>query len=1157
MGAVLFSLVVALASTSAGAQTSIPVITNQPTSQSVNPGTLVTLSVTATGTTNYQWYENGSPVGGNAPTLPFSSSQTGSFSFYVVASNATGYATSSTATLTFAIVAAPAITSQQVAAATLNSPFTYTITATGLPTSFGASGLPTGLAINSSTGTISGSATVAGTYPVTLSAINSVGTGTLPLSITVAQAPPSPSLYAYQQAGINGSLFPGYTPSSVFSGPTGVAVDTSGNIYVADSGGDTIRLVDGTIVAGAAGLVGNADGAAATAHFFKPSGIAVDALGPLYVTDTGNDTIRTISAAGVVATLAGSPEQAGSADGSGSAARFSSPLGIAVDSGGNLYVADSGNQTVRKVTPSGAVSTLAGSPGLSGSADGTGSAARFNNPTGVAVDSAGNVYVADTGNGAVRRISGSGVTTTLATVFNEPTGLVVDSSGDVFVADTGNNAVKEIFPSGYVATLSGWVGTLKGPGLGGSSSGPIGFYNVLVPPIASPTGLALDGSGNLYWLNPVAGGPSPPLNVFVGYPYTPVAITSPPPNSGGPAGSNIQLGVTATGQNLSYAWYGPEIPSYYQPSLLATTPVFDATMGFSTNGGGNEYYTNAGAYEVFVYNKGSFASASFSLTESAPPPSLTGILPSQAVVQGQNLNLSVGAGPPFGLRNLPFSIAYSWNFNGASIPGANSESYTISNAQMSDAGNYSVTVFIIYDNALSGAGFPPSSATSNVEVVTINPATGPLISVQPGSVSVDAGDSASLSVTATGTPAPTYQWSLNGTPIAGATMSTYAILSATAADAGDYTVAVTNSAGTALSDSAVVTVLTGPSITAQPQSESARVGDLVTLSVAATGQSLAYQWSLNGVPIPGATSSTLTINAAQASNAGSYTVTVSQGGLSVTSMAANLDVSTTRLVNLSARGYVGQGANILIAGFAISGTAPKQILVRGVGPSLATFNVADPLSIPQLTLSVPGGATLATNSGWGGSIVLQNTFLQVGAFALPGESLDAAILEALPGGDYTAGVANAAGMSGVALAEVYDADAGTPKSRLINLSARASVGTAANILIVGFTIEGNDPETVLIRGVGPGLAGFGVTGVLANPQLSLVDSSGIQISQNSGWGGSAQLSTLFTQVGAFPLEAGSSDDAILVTLPPGSYTAQLSGAGGTTGIGLAEIYEVP
>ena len=342
-------------------------------------------------------------------------------------------------------------------------------------------------------------------------------------------------------------------------------------------------------------------------------------------------------------------------------------------------------------------------------------------------------------------------------------------------------------------------------------------------------------------------------------------------------------------------------------------------------------------------------------------------------------------------------MSYAWNLNGVPIPGANSWMYTIPNAQASDAGNYSVTVSIIYPNPLVGAAFLPSTTTSSVDVVTINPAAGPQISTQPSSVSVGAGGSATLSVGASGTPPLTYQWNLNGNPILGATSSTYTISGATTADAGNYTVTVSNSAGTALSDSAVVTVVTGISITAQPQAQSVRVGNTVVLSVTATGQSLTYQWSFNGVPVPDATASTLTIQAAQVSNGGSYTVTVSDGTQSVTSESINLAVSTTRLVNLSARGFVGQGANILIAGFATSGSAPKQILTRGIGPTLAFFNIADPLLAPQLTLSVPGGATLATDNAWDGTIVLQNTFLQVGAFALPGVSLDTALLETLPG----------------------------------------------------------------------------------------------------------------------------------------------------------------
>ena len=169
-----------------------------------------------------------------------------------------------------------------------------------------------------------------------------------------------------------------------------------------------------TTLAGLAGSQGSADGTGSAARFAWPIGVAVDSTGNVYVADNGNDTIRKVTPAGVVTTLAGLAGSSGSADGTGSAARFYGPSGVAVDSAGNVYVADTGNYTIRKVTPAGVVTTLAGLAGTEGSADGTGSAARFSYPSGVAVDSAGNVYVADTGNNTIRKVTPAGVVTTLA-----------------------------------------------------------------------------------------------------------------------------------------------------------------------------------------------------------------------------------------------------------------------------------------------------------------------------------------------------------------------------------------------------------------------------------------------------------------------------------------------------------------------------------------------------------------------------------------------------------------------------------------------------------------------------------------------------------------------------------------------------------------------
>jgi hypothetical protein len=199
----------------------------------------------------------------------------------------------------------------------------------------------------------------------------------------------------------------------------------------------------------------------------------------------------------------------------------------------------------------------------------------------------------------------------------------------------------------------------------------------------------------------------------------------------------------------------------------------------------------------------------------------------------------------------------------------------------------------------------------------------------------------------------------------------------------------------------------------------------------------------------------------------------------------------------------------------------------------------------------------------------------LGAFALVTGSTDSAMLVGTPVGSYTAQVSGVGSTTGVALAEIYDADTGTPPARLINISARASVGTGGSILIGGFTITGSTSETVLIRGVGPGLAStFGLTGVLATPQLTLFDSvvpnNPQVIATDTTWGSAPvagpstvqagilpAAASVMTTVGAFSLVTGSTDSAMLVTLPPGNYTAQLSGFSGATGIALVEIYEVP
>jgi len=304
-----------------------------------------------------------------------------------------------------------------------------------------------------------------------------------------------------------------------FKQPHGIARDRDGNLYVADTSNHTIRKVtpggEVTTLAGQAGFFGGfQNGTGANALFSGPCGLVVDGAGVLYVADTVNQAIRQVTPAGVVTTIAGELGPPGSTDGPGNLARFHYPYAIAIDSVGSLFVADTLNHTIRKIVRDGSgwqVTTVAGAAGATGSADGAGVDARFQSPIGLAIDGADNVYIADSSNNTLRKMTPAGVVSTLAGVanplggsadgtggaaaFRTPTGLAVDGAGNIYVADERNHTIRKVTPGGVVTTVGGDASITNANGR------PVGGYSDGTGTGArfkQPTGVVVDSAGNLF-----------------------------------------------------------------------------------------------------------------------------------------------------------------------------------------------------------------------------------------------------------------------------------------------------------------------------------------------------------------------------------------------------------------------------------------------------------------------------------------------------------------------------------------------------------------------------------------------------------------------------------------------------------------------------------
>jgi len=334
-----------------------------------------------------------------------------------------------------------------------------------------------------------------------------------------------------------------------------------------------------------------------------------------------------------------------------------------------------------------------------------------------------------------------------------------------------------------------------------------------------------------------------------------------------------------------------------------------------------------------------------------------------------------------------------------------------------------------------------------------------------------------------------------------------------------------------------------------------------------------WRFVSDGSAYAGTATGTLTVrNPTREMGGNQYRCLVSDGvNGEISSAGASLTVGWSQFSALSARVPVGAGAQSLFMGFVYTGGG-KPTIVRGVGPALVDGDASlagQVLIDPQLTIheyQTGGFAPIERNNDWGGTDTLRGTMKAVGMSTLAADSKDAALLIVPTRSIYTAQVSGVGDTTGLALAETYDADFADKAKRLTALSVRNHVGAGAAQLIVGFVIVGDAPRRVLLRGVGPSLLADSpeLTGlVLENPTLQLNRYTPSQITKwtvvgaNDDWGGATTLAETMHAVGMSALPAASKDAVLLVDLPPGIYTAQVTGVGDTTGIALVEIYEAP
>jgi sugar lactone lactonase YvrE len=899
-----------------------------------------------------------------------------------------------------------------------------------------------------------------------------------------------------------------------FSLPSGMTADSHGNFYVADAGNQTIRKVTSAGVvftlAGMGQTFGSADGSGASARFNSPSDCAIDKAGNIYVADTGNHTIRKISPGGAVTTLAGKAGVAGSADGSAGSATFNQPFGVAVDQSGSVYVADTSNSTIRKISVTGEVVTLAGSAGVPGSSDGIGTIARFRTPAGIAIDATGTIYIGDTGNNTIRKIDTSGVVSTLAGLagaagsqdgfgtaarFNRPYHIVIDANGSIYVADGGNNTIRQVTAAGSVSTIAGNAG-IAGNVDGDSTTAR---FNL-------PKGITIDASGTLGVADT---GNNEVRKVSNG---TVSTLT----------GTNRSSAGSEDGPLLSARFYFPyDLARDADGNLFVADYANDTIRKITPDG---IVSTIAGAVGIDGYVDGVGSAARF----NGP----TG------VAADRFGNVYVADSDNYVVRKITSAGVVSTLAGQPGVPGSSDGTgaaahFKYTRALAADS-NGNVYVADAFNNNIRKIT-PMGEVTTLAGCATCNPAT-----VDGKGSAARFNDPSALAIDEAGNLY--VAGSFNGTI---RKVTSDGLVSTLAGDPGAFgsndgpvsSARFKSPQGIAVDRAGNIYVSDTSNFTVRKISPAGFVTTLAG-SVGVFGSTT------------GGTGSAALLDEPQgiAVDPAGYIYVVSPFSNTI---SIGGPTAVSQLLNISTRARVQPGDGVLIGGMIVTGSVPKRVLLRATGPSLDKSGISTYLADPILDLYDSSGTLLTTNDDWRNATNASD--IQATGLA-PQNDAEPAILTTLQAGQsYTAVVRGHNNDTGIALVESYDLNP-QADALLANISTRGVAGNGDNVMIAGFIVGGGPGAgTVLLRGLGPSLADGGLANTLGNPSLEVHDTNGAVVAANDNWKDSDQANIEATGIPPnYNLES-----AILRSFAPGPYTAIIAGVGGGTGVALVEVYNLP